>query len=213
MHAPAALQVLVLSAAGERQAVPQSVPAARGRQPEPSTVHAPVRHAPLQTAAAQQRPWTQVRPVMHSRVAAQDSPGPLLGGGGAWQLAVPATQICPVGQGPVLVTHAPPLQVFLLRLDPSTQALPQSRPSGLGSQPEPSARHWPVEQALPLQEAAAQHRPVMQVRPLWQSPLEPPHGSPGPRATGSHPFVLGLQTWFTPHLIGAQIQLVAAEQT
>jgi hypothetical protein len=209
---PATLQVLLLSAAIERHALPQSVPAARGRQPDPSALQAPVRQRPLQLSAAQQMPWTQVRPVMHSLVAAQDCPGPLSGGGGSWQPAALATQICPGGHGAVRVTHEPAVQVFLVRLDAFTQVLPQSVPSGLGWQPSPSVRHRPVEQALPLQEVAVQHRPEMQVRPLWHCPLLPPQGWPGPRATGSHPFVLGLQTWPAPQLTGAHFQLVAAEQ-
>lgn len=108
--------------------------------------------------------------------------------------------------------HVPPLQVRVARVLPSAQVVPQSLPSALASQPEPSPLQRPVRQALFPQDAAAQQRPPMQVRPPAHWPLLPPQLCPCPRVIGSQPFVLGLQTVPVPHLMGAHVQPVLAEQ-
>jgi hypothetical protein len=209
-HAPAALQVLVASADIDAQAVPQSVPAGRGWQPEPSALHAPVRHAPPQPPAAQHTPCTQVSPVLHPLLAAHACPGPPAGGSCVWQW--PALQVCPARHAWLPAAQAPALQILVARVVPSAHALPQSVPSARGSHPEPSARHFPVTQA-PLQASAVQHRPPTHPSPLVQAPVLSPHSSPGPRATASHSPVLELQVVPGSHLIGEHFQPEAASHS
>jgi hypothetical protein len=70
MQVPVPLQSLV-ARVDDEQVVPQSVPAARGWQPEPSDRQAPVWQAPPQLSAEQQIPLRHLRPVRHSLLAAQ----------------------------------------------------------------------------------------------------------------------------------------------
>jgi hypothetical protein len=131
----------------------------------------------------------------------------LSGGGGIWQR--PPLQRCPSGQGWLLATQEPALQVLVARVVSLAHAVPQSLPSAAGSQPEPSARHLPLLQA-PLQASAVQQTPATQPSPLRHCPLLPPHGSPGPRAVGSHPPVAGLQMVPAAHCTGEHLKAVPA---
>src|SRR5947209_444569 len=121
VQAPAALQVLLTTALPAHMAVPQSVPAALARQPEPSALQVPVRQGPLQLPAEQQRPPRQVRPLWQSDVAVQASPGPLSGGGGVTQAA--PMQRWPAAHLLLLAWHAPALQALVERVTPSLHAL------------------------------------------------------------------------------------------